>query len=135
MEITEQLAAMMEFDHVVYVDRTGTAMHDSGEMIAPELRIEIDDDGQQVAYPEGETIIEQATAQGWTLLSGYTGQYGYNGPVMHSSETISGGLAEDILKQRGWYVAVAVECEGPDPEGDYPPAGWAIAFKGPTNAG
>jgi hypothetical protein len=43
----------------------------------------------------------------WELLDGYSGQYGYSGPVMHPSEFIGGGMARDILATPGTYVAVA----------------------------
>lgn len=59
----------------------------------------------------------------WETLSGYTGQHGYNGAVLHASETLSGGLARDILEDVGGIYAVTVVEDLDDPE--YP-AGWCV---------
>lgn len=59
--------------------------------------------------------MERAHADNWELLEGYTGQYGYNGPVMHDSETLSGGLARDVLNEPGVYVVIASNYN-PDPD-------------------
>jgi hypothetical protein len=45
---------------------------------------------------------------GWTLLSGFTGQDGYNGPVMHASEYVGGGLERHIRETPGYYVVLIV---------------------------
>lgn len=61
----------------------------------------------------------------WTALTGHTGQYGYNGAVMHPSETLSGGLARRILSEPGTYVVTEVrDDDGQYPDGD--PIGWAV---------
>lgn len=65
----------------------------------------------------------QAHNSGWNLLTGYTGQCGYNGPVMHPSEYIGGGMERDILANPGWYVVTAVMGDE-----DYEPYGWAVAY-------
>ena len=62
----------------------------------------------------------------WEALTGYTGQYGYRGPVMHPSEQLAGGIASDVLETPGVYVVTAVECEPTDDDPDPFPAGWAI---------
>lgn len=99
----------MEFDHVVRVHSDETVTDEPGEF-APEF------------YPEGEYTDEAYVSQGWELMRGYTGQYGYNGPCMHPSEFIGGGLARDILETPGVYVAVAwLDDEGGDC--------WAVARK------
>lgn len=66
---------------------------------------------------------------GWEALAGYTGQYGYDGPVMHVAETLSGRLAQDIMSDVGGvYVVVEVHATELDPEDHYgdSPAGWAV---------
>ena len=66
----------------------------------------------------------QASAAGWAgLLTGYTGQCGYNGPVMHPSEYVGGGLERDILADPGWYVVTAVVDDA-----DWEAYGWAVAY-------
>lgn len=107
------------------------------ELDAPELYMEVDGDGQSI-HADDSDIKGQAEAAGWRLLQGYTGQYSYNGPVMHPSEFIGGGMARDILDTPGYYVALVVEApcnyEG-DSECDIEtgcecePAGWAVAFR------
>ena len=71
----------------------------------------------------------------WEAFStGYSGQYGYRGPVMHASESIGGALAADILSTPGVYLVTAVEtdCEGAeafcayDNGCDCEPAGWIV---------
>jgi len=59
-------------------------------------------------------------------LTGYTGQYGYHGAVMHASEYIGGGLADDILSTPGTYVVVVVNVEDDEADEFAEPAGWAI---------
>lgn len=131
----EALSAAMEFDHVITVHDDGTVTDGPRDVWAPELWN--DDDADVTGYDRDR----------WELLTGYTGQYSYSGAVMHSSEFIGGGLARDILDTPGVYVAVVVECEPSDDDGDrWPgdsadarladyeagawrpePAGWAVA--------
>jgi hypothetical protein len=133
LEVTaDSLNNVMEFDHVIHVAEDGTVT-DGYDLLAPSLYMEVDADGQSV-HADDADIIQDAKSYGWKLLTGFTGQYGYHGPVMYSSEFISGGLARAILETPGYYVAVTVECQGPEAEdGEEPeelqPAGWAIAYR------
>lgn len=147
---TEELNNVMEFEHVIRVHNDGT-VSDSPYSV-----------GSQDAYFD-LTVTEDGTDQfdmseGWELLTGFTGQYGYNGPVMHSSEYIGGGLAQHILETPGDYVVLEVSSyssehewqlstftgtktcavcgllplDAEDAESfcrDDSPAGWAVAFK------
>lgn len=104
MNVTrETLNNFMEFDHVIRVHPDGTVSEPEG-IYAPELH-------------EGEL-----SGNGWTLLNGYSGQQGYRGPIMHASEFIGGGMADDILSAPGLYVSLV---DGTD---DGEPEGWAVAF-------
>jgi hypothetical protein len=94
---------IMNFDHVVRVHDDGTVT-DEPHAYAPELC-------------DGEIV-----GTGWTLLDGYSGQYGYAGPIMHASEYIGGGMARDILATPGVYVALVDY-----PSDDSEPDGWAVA--------
>jgi len=112
------LNAMMEFDHVIQVHADGSVTDAPKSVHAPES---VYDDSLESVY----------LGDDWSLLTGYTGQYGYNGPTMHPSEFIGGGLARDILAQPGYYVAL-LSCadDTDDPEADDDNlAGWAVAFK------
>lgn len=63
----------------------------------------------------------------WEALTGFTGQYGYRGAVMHPSEYFGGGMREEILSTPGTYVlTVVIDME---PEDDNI-IGWCILRKG-----
>ena len=124
------LNEIMEFDHIIRVNEDLT--------IDENLDMSVSDVGSyfDLAVDEdGNDIFEMSA--GWTLLTGFTGQYGYNGPVMHPSEFIGGGLERHIRETPGYYVALVVnaledhcdycaECESQIAD---TPAGWAIAYK------
>ncbi len=63
---------------------------------------------------------------GWEALTGFTGQYSYNGAVMHPSEYIGGGMEDWLLAHPGVYVVTEVR----DDDGQYPDEspliGWVI---------
>lgn len=141
------LSNLMEFDMPVIVREDGTArrMGYAASVIDPApMPPTALHDGPADVLLDGRPWREHGD---WELLTGYTGQYGYNGAVMHASEFIGGGLARDILATPGVYVAVVVECEPDDDDGDrWPgdspearqadyedgtwrpePAGWAVA--------
>lgn len=113
------LSQTMEFDTVICVDPAGEVTTMWG-VYAPDLY-----------HVEGEQHPNDVEVHGddWTLLVGYTGQYGYNGAVMHSSEIISGRMESDILSHPGLYVACVVNCYSDDDNVDPEPAGWAIAYR------
>lgn len=75
--------------------------------------------------------------EGWALMTGYSGQDSYNGPVMHPSEYIGGGMERDILATPGVYVCLVVECDcgyteefcTEDVGCDCEAAGWVVAYK------
>ena len=119
----EDLNDEMDFDHPVTVDGDGI-VHDAEGVYAPELVMFVDEDGQDIDADD-EGIKRQARGAGWTLLEGWTGQYGYRGPVMHPSEFVGGRLAEHIIATPGTYVVTAVETD----DGDDEPAGWVIAYR------
>lgn len=135
------LSLLMDFDRPITVGADGVARNEHpADVYAPTAL----HDGPADVLLDGRPWREHGD---WELLTGYTGQYGYNGAVMHASEFIGGGLARDILATPGVYVAVAVECEPDDDDGDrWPgdspearqadyedgtwrpePAGWAVA--------
>ena len=122
-ELADSLNDKMDFDHPVTVGPDGTVTDAKG-VYAPELVMFVDEDGQDIDDGD-EGIKRQARGAGWTLLEGWTGQYGYRGPVMHPSEFVGGRLAEHIIATPGTYVVTAVETD----DGDDEPAGWAIAYR------
>jgi len=110
---TETLNDVMEFDHVIQVHPDGTVTEP--DIYAPELH-------------DGEV------SPGWSLLNGYSGQYGYSGPIMHPSEFIGGGMARDILAEPGIYVALVAYRTPEDTDDESGDSGddvdgWAVAQK------
>lgn len=92
----------VEFDHVFTVMSGGTITDGPSGIYAPSSH-------------DGEL-----DGSGWEYFThGYTGQYGYRGPIMHASEFIGGRLERDILSTPGIYAVVADypnthEFDGPD---------------------
>lgn len=131
----ENLSSVMDFRHVIQVHEDGTVT-DGNKMFGmhvPILTMDVDADGQSI-HANDEDIISQAKFTGWSLVDGFSSQYRYHGPVMHSSERIGGNMARAILETPGYYVSIVVECEGPesDPEeseNTLDPAGWAVAYR------
>lgn len=99
----DNLNDVMEFDHVIEVHPDGSVTDST--VYPPEL--------------DGETVSD-----GWVLLTGYSGQYRYTGPIMHPSEYIGGGMADDILARPGRYVALVVYAYD-----ESEPDGWIVAYQ------
>lgn len=110
------LSNLMEFDHVIAVGPDGEAYDGIRGKFAPDC-FNVD--------PYHNSI------EGWELLTGYTGQHGYDGPWMHDSEQLSGRMVDDILDRPGYYVAVYASYPDEDePEdGQTYEEGWAVAYK------
>lgn len=103
------LSNMMDFDHVIEVHADYT-ITDCPGVYGPSL------------YWDGDT--HYLDGDGWELINGYSRQDRYAGPIMHESELIAGGIADEIRGNPGVYVALV--CYVLD-EDDV--AGWAIARK------
>lgn len=110
----KSLSDIMELDHVIRVMPDGTVRDADSGCYAPELYC--DDQGNN-----------ELSDDRWQLMSGYTGQYGYDGPIMHASEFIGGQLERDILATPGLYVAIVCYSDNEDGETD-DVAGWAVAY-------
>lgn len=118
------LNSVMDFDHVIEVGPEGEVfdVHPDAGIWAPEVSISSESEPESVRKPF-------ISGDGWSLMSGYSGQWSYAGPVMHASEFIGGKLADDILSAPGYYVAVVVtDADADSDNGDDDTAGWAIAF-------
>lgn len=112
----DNLSRVMEFDHVIAVGAGGQVYEGIQHKHAPDAFN---------ADPYSNNL------EGWELLSGYTGQHGYDGPWMHDSETISGRMVDDVLDRPGYYTAIYASYPDEDePEtGQTYEEGWAIAYK------
>jgi hypothetical protein len=136
---------LMGFDHVVAVMPDGRVIDtDEGfnhlDVHAPEVVIDYDGPfaEAQISKEHDDAMVENLREQGWEVLSGYSGQYQYAGPIMHASEFIGGGLEERIREEPGYWVALTVDIHpseddpeheenGGSGESDY--VGWIVARK------
>jgi hypothetical protein len=129
----DDLNRVMDFDHVIRVNADGTVTETVED--APYF-----DDALVAELVDPETYHWETRVtlpEGWKLLNGFSGQYGYSGPEMHTSEYIGGGMARYILETPGDYVALIVEADWGDTQdtcsevdGFYcEPDGWAVAYK------
>ena len=105
----------MEFDHVIEITEDGDLVDGPPRVRAPEL-----------SWYDDKHHLDARSDQ-WELMSGYSGQDRYSGPIMHPSEFIGGSMADDILDTPGVYVAL-VCYDLDDPDDDAEPAGWAVAY-------
>lgn len=78
----------------------------------------------------GEFELENL-AEGWSYVSGKSGQYSYSGPIMHPSEFISAGWAKEILSNVG-YTFCVTEITNLDDEDDL--VGWGFLEYDSENA-
>ncbi len=124
------LNSQMEFSHAITVWPDGTLTDASRDVqrTAPES-----------ADGDADALTDGSAEQGWSLLDGFSSQYSYSGPVMHTSEYIGGSMARYILSTPGHYVAVVADyacsedtCGGtlddPCPDGQHS-EGWCVAFR------
>lgn len=110
---------VVDSTHIEYLD----------SVLEPTVVCYVDRDGSGVG-PE-----EIQARDTWEPVTGYSGQQGYRGPCMHSSEQFSGGMSRDVMEDVGGvYVIVVVECEpfwdATEEESDDvrqgDPAGWML---------
>lgn len=123
MTMPRPLNEVMGFDHVIVVDECGNVT--DSDRYAPSCYVDLDSDGSAI----GEPYVD---SDKWVLLTGFTGQYGYNGATMHRSEFIDGGLERHILENPGEYVALVAYplCDNKEHED---PDGWVIAYRRPAS--
>ncbi len=86
----------------------------------------VDGDAPTVYHDAEEDVIVDGAGD-WTPLTGYTGQDSYHGAVMHPSEQLSGGLADDVLATPGVYVLTTVlDMEAAEDDALDSIIGWSI---------
>lgn len=117
----DTLDTLAEFDRVFRINPDGTLdFPDTAlrEHWAPE-RVEDD-------------VVDGDPDSPWKLVNGFSGQYGYAGPVMHSSECLGGGMADHVLGTPGLYVVMEAYVSqersglGDDEYDEDEPAGWVL---------
>src|SRR5690625_6401687 len=87
---SENLDTFMEFDWTYHVDGDGH-MTEALDVHGPDVFVQ-EEGGKPIVYG------------GWELLSGWSFQWMYPGPVMHDSEGIHPPMGEHILENPGYYV-------------------------------
>lgn len=125
MATTYASADDVDFDVPFQVHADGTITDVEGVHIYAPTVYHVDD--QQP--PHDIEVHPGARGDRWEALTGFTGQYSYNGAVLHASEFIGGGLERHLLEHPGVYVSTAVEVLSIGDGGveeDPEPAGWAI---------
>lgn len=107
----KSLNDIMGFDHVVIINKDGSVSDGPNSICVPEL------------------WEDDLSSDEWELLSGFSGQDRYNGPIMHDSEYIGGGLEDYIIEKPGIYVAIVSNYFGEDDVDDAETeiSGWAVA--------
>ena len=122
------LNSIMEMEHVIRVHEDGSVSDAPGEY-APEICVQLNADGQTTNAAETDMIA--MVEGGWDLMTGYSGQYRYHGPIMSPAEFVGGGLADDILGMPGLYVAVEVSALRENESDEYSDdaIGWVVARK------
>jgi hypothetical protein len=95
-----ELVRAMEDDRVVSVHPDGSISHPEG-LHAPDV--------YHVPNAQHPKDVDVLDAEWSTWSVGMTGQFGYKGAVMHSSELLAGPMAERILRNPGTYVTRVVE--------------------------
>lgn len=103
----ETLNSQVEFDCPFMVLPHGNIDTSPERGCAPSVYLYVDKQGNGVGTEEVECDREYP----WEPVTGYSGQHGYSGPVMHASEYLGGNMASDVLGDWGGvYVVCAVEC-------------------------
>lgn len=99
----DTLNAAIDFDSPFRVLSGGRIETYLPNVYGPEVYLLVDKEGNGVGSEEIE-------GDGWSPVTGYSGQHGYSGPCMHTSEYLGGGMARDVLEDTGAvYVVTTVE--------------------------
>lgn len=124
--MSDTLNDLMTFGHIVQSDGNGNVGDTESYEFGPEtVHVELDADEQMSEEPR----LSEVGYGDWELLTGFTGQYGYRGAVMHDSEFVGGDLERHIRETAGLFVTVIVDGELSEESAESVPVGWAIAFR------
>lgn len=126
MSVThKELSDLMEFGRLIYTLNGEAVALDEGV-----VNIATPEEIQYVDLDADGGAPDPIAPDGWEYLTGFTGQYSYNGNTMHPSEFIGGRLADHILSNPGYYVAVEIDALDWSIEGTTDihaePIGWGI---------
>lgn len=135
----DTLDAAAEWDHPFRIEPGGVFSDGLAETYAPDVYADCDDDGS-VLPQAAERLTADLRHQGWEPV-GQSGQQG-GGWMMHPSEYLGGGLADEVLDTPGVYVLTEVRgLYSDDVDGaratelDADPIGWTLLRRVPTDTG
>lgn len=100
--------------------------HGVPHIVNPDGSFIVDD--TDYSAPETLYAVDSNTLEGslsnWNILSGYSNQHGYDGPIMHESEIPGESMLEKIMEKAGQPISLAIVtvCDYESSE----PIGWAI---------
>lgn len=109
----DTLNANIDFDcpFTILNVRGGHTFIGPSDAYAPEVTLYTDKEHNGVGEEEIDGVPWNQPQKTWEVVNGYSGQHGYSGPTMHSSEFLGGGMARDVLADIGAvYVVTSVEC-------------------------
>lgn len=118
--LAERIQAF-DFDHVFTLSADGT-ITEPANVWAPDV------------YHDETNDVEINGRGDWHAMTGLTGQYSYNGAVMHASEFIGSGVASAMLDlcEDGpvtFAVVVVTDMDADTDAGEDDVVGWAITYK------
>lgn len=112
--VTDELNRVLDFDGAYRVEHHGCIACERPDEVHEHtgtVTVQgVNDRAPEVTTWEADGGVwpYEVDGDGWELMTGYTGQYGYTGPMMHASEFVGGRLARDILATPGLYAVVTV---------------------------
>jgi hypothetical protein len=106
----------VEFDHPFKITKRGEILGSDWIWNVPQFALHAPE-----VYHSDENDVDILSDWWWAYSGGYTGQFGYSGPVMHASELLGGRLERDMMADPGIYVVTSVECYDSDDA-----AGWIV---------
>lgn len=81
---------------------------------------------------DDKALYSAIEGTGWELVSGFTGQHGYDGPVMHESEYMGGGIVQYTMDTPGIYAVQYVAAWSDYDFEEYEYVGWVLLRYGPS---
>ena len=97
----------------------------------------VDEQGRDILKDEDDGDVTD-----WEIATGMTGQYGYNGPLMHESEYFGEGVLASLMEDRTEPLVVALAVVGDysdeafadeDSEDLGAPFSWVILYREPDS--
>lgn len=118
----ETISRFVEFDSPFLVHDDGKHISREDSVYGPELLI-----GNDIQEDKKKLTVPFPGYPQWELVSGFSGQDSYPGPVMHDSEFLGGGMARWVMENPGIYVMTSVMWDDESDPGLPMIQGWALS--------